>query len=77
MTLIDDIQQKTRVLRARIIETSHRASMPHLGSCLSCVDILATLYFSVLKPDTTNPRSSDRDRFILSKGHGAPALSRY
>ena len=74
MTLIDDIQQKTRVLRARIIETSHRASMPHLGSCLSCVDILATLYFSVLKLDTTNPRSSDRDRFILSKGHGAPAL---
>jgi transketolase len=61
-------------LRARIIETSHKASIPHLGSCLSCVDILTAIYFSVLRIDPKNPRAEDRDRFILSKGHGAPAL---
>jgi len=45
-----------------------------LGSCLSCVDILTALYFAVLRIDPANPRDATRDRFILSKGHGAPAL---
>lgn len=63
-----------RTLRGRIIETSHRAEIPHLGSCLSCVDILTVLYFSILRIDPSRPQSEDRDRFILSKGHGAPAL---
>ena len=61
-------------LRARIIETSSRTGTPHLGSCLSCVDILTALYFSVLNIDTSNPRAADRDRCILSKGHGAMGL---
>jgi len=61
-------------LRVRIIETSSKAGIPHLGSCLSCVDILTVLYFAVLRIDPTNPRDPTRDRFILSKGHGAPAL---
>jgi transketolase len=61
-------------LRARIIETSSRTGTPHLGSCLSCVDILTALYFSVLNIDTSNPRAIDRDRCILSKGHGAMGL---
>ncbi len=74
MSSIEDIQQRSRTLRSRIIETSHKASMPHLGSCLSCVDILSTLYFSVLKIDPKDHKSPLRDRFILSKGHGAPAL---
>lgn len=62
------------MLRARIIETSHRSGTPHLGSCLSCVDVLTALYFDVLRIDPADPRSPTRDRFILSKGHGAPAL---
>ena len=74
MDSVSDIQQKAKILRARIIETSHKANMPHLGSCLSCVDILAALYFSVLRIDTKQPALATRDRFILSKGHGAPAL---
>jgi transketolase len=61
-------------LRARIIETSSKTGTPHLGSCLSCVDILTALYFSVLRIDTSNPRWLDRDRCILSKGHGAMGL---
>lgn len=61
-------------LRARIVETSSKTGTPHLGSCLSCVDILTALYFGVLKIDPANPRDANRDRCILSKGHGAPAL---
>lgn len=61
-------------LRARIIETSSKTGTPHLGSCLSCVDILTSLYFSVLRVDTSNPRAPERDRCILSKGHGALGL---
>ena len=71
---IADIQGRARTLRARIIETSHKSGTPHLGSCLSCVDILSVLYFAVLQIDPANPRAATRDRFILSKGHGAPAL---
>lgn len=71
---INDLEVIARELRGRIIETSHRAEIPHLGSCLSCVDILTVLYFSILQIDPTDPRADDRDRFILSKGHGAPAL---
>ncbi len=61
-------------LRARVIETSSKTGTPHLGSCLSCVDILTALYFSVLRIDTSKPRAPDRDRCILSKGHGAMGL---
>jgi transketolase len=61
-------------LRARIIETSSKTGTPHLGSCLSCVDILTALYFSVLRIDASKPRAPDRDRCILSKGHGAMGL---
>jgi transketolase len=71
---IQEIQERARLLRARIIENSHKTGTPHLGSCLSCVDILASLYFAVLRVDPTAPRLPTRDRFILSKGHGAPAL---
>lgn len=68
------LAQRAALLRARIIETSHRAHVPHLGSCLSVVDILMVLYFSVLHLDPSHPEASDRDRCILSKGHAAPAL---
>lgn len=61
-------------LRARIIETSSKTGTPHLGSCLSCVDLLTVLYYAVLRIDPSNPRDPGRDRFILSKGHAAPAL---
>src|SRR5258706_1267137 len=71
---LGEIHNRSRLLRARIIENSHRTNTPHLGSCLSCVDILAALYFSVLRIDPSDPRAVTRDRFILSKGHGAAAL---
>ena len=61
-------------LRKRIVETSHKAKIPHLGSCLSCLDILVYLYWEELKINPSNPNDQNRDRFILSKGHGAPGL---
>jgi transketolase len=71
---IAELETYAKILRGRIIETSSRTSTPHLGSCLSCVDLLVALYFSVLNIDAKNPKDPRRDRFILSKGHAAPAL---
>ena len=71
---IRQLEQIARTMRARIIETSHKTNTPHLGSCLSCVDILIAAYFHSLRLDPKKPRDPDRDRFILSKGHGAAAL---
>ena len=61
-------------IRRRTVETSARARIPHLGSCLSCVELLTALYWNVLQIDPKSPTSLERDRFILSKGHGAPVL---
>ena len=69
-----DLEKLARSIRARIIENSSLTKTPHLGSCLSCVDVLVAMYWRILRIDPANPRASDRDRFILSKGHGAPAL---
>jgi transketolase len=73
-TSIRDLEDIARLMRARIIENSHKTGTPHLGSCLSCIDILVAIYFSVLRIDPKKPSASERDRFILSKGHSAPAL---
>ncbi|MGH9161072.1 MAG: transketolase [Vicinamibacteraceae bacterium] len=52
----------------------HRARMGHPGGDLSSADILAVLFFDVLRVDPDNPRWPDRDRFILSKGHCSASL---
>ncbi len=69
-----ELSRISRELRARTIVNAHRTGTPHLGSCLSCMDILTAAYFHALRIDPSDPRSAQRDRFILSKGHGAPAL---
>jgi transketolase len=73
-TALADLDLAARTLRARIIETSHKTGTPHLGSCLSCADILTAAYFGVMNIDPAQPKHPDRDRLILSKGHAAPAL---
>jgi transketolase len=58
-------------MRKSILDISHICALStHLGGGLSMVEIMATLYQSVLRFDKNNPRWQDRDRFILSKGHG-------
>ena len=61
-------------LRGRIITMCHEASSAHLGSSLSCVDVLTAAYWHVLNIDPADPTAAWRDRFILSKGHAAMAL---
>lgn len=69
-----DVQKITimaKKMRRRILDVSHSCNVnAHLGGGLSIVDITATLYGAVLRYDTKNPAWEDRDRFILSKGHG-------
>lgn len=71
---MQELKNIANIIRARIVNTSSIAKVPHLGSCLSCVDILVALYWKILNINPAQPTDSKRDRFILSKGHGAPAL---
>lgn len=61
-------------LRITIIEMIHKAASGHPGGSLSCIDLITALYFSRMKHDPKRPDWADRDRFVLSKGHGVPAL---
>jgi transketolase len=61
------------IRRDSLIMTT-KAGSGHPGGSLSCADILSAIYFHHLRHDPQNPRWEDRDKFILSKGHGCPAL---
>ena len=61
-------------IRIEIIEQVYNANSGHPGGSLSCADILAVLYFNQMNIDSENPNAKGRDRFVLSKGHCAPAL---
>lgn len=69
-------QLKIKACKARmgIIEGVFNAKSGHPGGSLSCVDIITYLYFHNMNVDAQNPKMEDRDRFVLSKGHAAPAL---
>ena len=60
--------------RLLAVDAVHRAASGHPGGSLSCLDALTTLYFNEMRIDPENPKCPDRDRFVLSKGHCAPAL---
>jgi transketolase len=65
----------TQRLRRNIVTSTTAAGSGHPSTSLSMVEIVTVLYFGgVLRYDTQNPDDPDRDRFILSKGHGAPGL---
>jgi transketolase len=70
----EEIAAAARRVRRHIITMTAAAGSGHPGGSLSCVDILCALYFRVLRHDPARPDWPDRDRFILSKGHAAPAL---
>ncbi|MDY3014951.1 MAG: transketolase [Evtepia sp.] len=63
-----------RQIRQDILHMTHAAGSGHPGGSLSAVEILATLYFDIMHLDPSHPEAPDRDRFLLSKGHAAPAL---
>lgn len=61
-------------IRRDSLEMAHISKGAHIGSCLSVTDILAVLYNDVMRIFPDDPENPDRDRFILSKGHGGTAL---
>jgi transketolase len=71
---IAELEGIARKLRFKLIEMSHAAGTPHLGSALSCVDILVAAYWKAVRINPADPTNPLRDRFILSKGHAASAL---
>ncbi len=70
---IDSLKELSRTVRAQTLRMVHKSQASHVGTCLSMADLLAVLYGRVLKVDPARPDWPDRDRFILSKGHGAAA----
>ena len=61
-------------IRMGVIEGTFNAKSGHPGGSLSIADIMSYLYFAEMNVDVNNPQWDDRDRFVLSKGHCAPAL---
>jgi transketolase len=75
MTLdIEAMQERSRRIREHALRMTHRANASHIGTGLSMADILAVLYSGVARVDPARPRAPERDRVIVSKGHGAAAL---
>ena len=71
---MEELREIARKIRVGIIEGTHAAKSGHPGGSLSITDVLTYLYFVEMNVDPANPQDPDRDRFVLSKGHCAPAL---
>ena len=69
-----DLKEKSRVIRKEIVEMIYRAQFGHVGGALSVVEILVDLYYQQMNVAPEKISDSDRDRFILSKGHAVEAL---
>lgn len=66
-------QEKAKQLRADIVRMLYHAKSGHPGGSLSLVEMLMAIYYNTAKIDPKNPKWEDRDRIVLSKGHGCPA----
>ena len=71
---LNRLKQTAAMVRLDILEQVHAASSGHPGGSLSIAEIITYLYFEEMNVDPTNPKMENRDRFVLSKGHTAPAL---
>lgn len=69
-----ELQKQANEVRQSIVTAVHSAKSGHPGGSLSAADIVTYLYFEEMNVDPQNPKKADRDRFVLSKGHVAPAL---
>ncbi len=68
-----ELQKTANEIRKSIVTAVHSAKSGHPGGSLSSADIFTYLYFEEMNIDPANPKKEDRDRFVLSKGHVAPA----
>jgi transketolase len=71
---VDGLEKYAKLIRSHAVKMVYASRASHLGSCLSIADILACLYWRVLRIDPADPGWADRDRLILSKGHAAAIL---
>ncbi|MCA9799995.1 MAG: transketolase [Cyanobacteria bacterium HKST-UBA04] len=71
---VDALSELSRKLRIDILDMIFTAQSGHPGTSLSCIDLLVCLFGELMQHDAKRPDWADRDRFVLSKGHGAPAL---
>ncbi len=71
---LNNLKQIAARVRLGVIDAVHAASSGHPGGSLSIADVLTYLYFEEMNVNAENPMWEDRDRFVLSKGHTAPAL---
>ena len=69
-----ELEKKANEVRQSIVTALYSAKSGHPGGSLSAADIMTYLYFEEMNVDPKNPKMADRDRFVLSKGHVAPAL---
>jgi transketolase len=67
------LEEKARKLRVAVVKTLHKSQSGHTGGSLSAIDMVTALYFGKMRHDPANPRWEERDRFVLCKGHAAPA----
>lgn len=70
---IEELERHARDIRIDIVESVYRARSGHPGGSLSIAEILSVLFFDEMNIDPGNPAWEKRDRFVLSKGHAAPA----
>lgn len=71
---VERLREIAREIRRLSIEMTVSAQSGHASTALSCAEIVSCLYFSELRLNPLDPEDPDRDRFVLSKGHGCPAL---
>ncbi|MEO6112698.1 MAG: transketolase [Nitrospiraceae bacterium] len=71
---LNALHNKATQLRIESVRATSEAGSGHPSSCCSAADIVAALFFSVMRYDPKNPKAPNSDRFVLSKGHAAPLL---
>ena len=69
---VAELERYATVLRIHCVRMVAVAKAGHLDSSLSAADIVAAIYYRVLRHDPSNAKWPERDRFVLAKGHGAP-----
>jgi len=71
---VEECRELASRIRAHCLRMTHRGKSGHVGSMLSMAELLSVIYKRVLNVDAQNPDKPDRDRFLLSKGHGGAAV---
>jgi transketolase len=74
LKITENLEDKANILRLHVLGSTTKAKSGHPTSCLSCAEILSTLFFKEINVDPNNIEYIDNDEFILSKGHCAPII---